>query len=329
MLPERAVERRLLAGARRGPARRDRRARLRRRRAVVARRLPPLADPLRRAARLRPRSTGSSPAPSAAAGAVGRAAAASRERSRPAARGRRDARARSPRVAPSRVRVRPRRPRRGGAAPSADRVAPADRAPDDRRQRAGRASCSPSARLPALYRVHERPEPERVELPGRAARVARRADPAAPEHAVAAAGRRPRRRESRGSSPQHVRRTGHGGAALTSLVLRSLKQARYGPRTSATPGLRLDALLPLHLADPALSRPGLPPRAAVGDRRRGGGAAAPARPRGRSATWTSARERDAMTIERDADDVARCFLLERELVEPAASAEFDGRGRRA
>jgi ribonuclease R len=30
--------------------------------------------------------------------------------------------------------------------------------------------------------------------------------------------------------------------------------------------------------------------------------------------WTSTRERDAMTIERDADDVARCFLLERELV---------------
>jgi ribonuclease R len=29
--------------------------------------------------------------------------------------------------------------------------------------------------------------------------------------------------------------------------------------------------------------------------------------------WTSTREREAMTIERDADDVARCFLLQREL----------------
>ena len=27
--------------------------------------------------------------------------------------------------------------------------------------------------------------------------------------------------------------------------------------------------------------------------------------------WASAREREAMTIERDADDIARCFLLER------------------
>ena len=29
--------------------------------------------------------------------------------------------------------------------------------------------------------------------------------------------------------------------------------------------------------------------------------------------WSSAREREAMVIERDADDIARCFLLERQL----------------
>ena len=34
-----------------------------------------------------------------------------------------------------------------------------------------------------------------------------------------------------------------------------------------------------------------------------------------AAEWTSGRERDAMQIERAADDVARCFLLERELFE--------------
>ncbi len=38
--------------------------------------------------------------------------------------------------------------------------------------------------------------------------------------------------------------------------------------------------------------------------------------------WTSSREREAMTIERDADDVARCFLLERLL------AGSSGRERR-
>ena len=35
--------------------------------------------------------------------------------------------------------------------------------------------------------------------------------------------------------------------------------------------------------------------------------------------WTSQREREAMVIERDADDVARCFLLARE-----ERNEFDG-----
>jgi ribonuclease R len=40
--------------------------------------------------------------------------------------------------------------------------------------------------------------------------------------------------------------------------------------------------------------------------------------------WTSAREREAMTIERDADDVARCFLLERELFEAGSDAVFEG-----
>jgi ribonuclease R len=40
--------------------------------------------------------------------------------------------------------------------------------------------------------------------------------------------------------------------------------------------------------------------------------------------WTSARERDAMVIERDADDIARCFLLERELFQRGRDTEFDG-----
>jgi ribonuclease R len=42
--------------------------------------------------------------------------------------------------------------------------------------------------------------------------------------------------------------------------------------------------------------------------------------------WASARERGAMTIERDADDVALCFLLERTLAEAWFSGEtvFDG-----
>jgi len=40
--------------------------------------------------------------------------------------------------------------------------------------------------------------------------------------------------------------------------------------------------------------------------------------------WTSMREREAMSIERDADDVARCFLLERELFEHGWDHVFGG-----
>jgi ribonuclease R len=40
--------------------------------------------------------------------------------------------------------------------------------------------------------------------------------------------------------------------------------------------------------------------------------------------WCSKRERDAMSIERAADDVARCFLLERSLFEGGHDRPFAG-----
>ncbi len=45
--------------------------------------------------------------------------------------------------------------------------------------------------------------------------------------------------------------------------------------------------------------------------------------------FTSQREREAMTIERDADDVARCFLLERELLRTGLGDRLRRRGDRA
>ncbi len=40
--------------------------------------------------------------------------------------------------------------------------------------------------------------------------------------------------------------------------------------------------------------------------------------------WTSAREREAMSIERAGDDIAHCFLLERELAERGREQTFEG-----
>ncbi len=121
--------------------------------------------------------------------------------------------------------------------------------------------------VPTLYRVHERPEPSAVEQ-----LVAKLAvlgvptpplpEPLSPSQAAEAMGAISR------AVDRHVRRQGHGRRGLTTLVLRSLKQARYDPRNVGHTGLHSHRLLPLHLADPPLPRPDLPPRAAVGDRSR-------------------------------------------------------------
>ena len=176
---------------------------------------------------------------------------------------------------------------------------------------AGRAAAR-GAQLPTLYRVHERPDPARVEHLAEQLAALDVPTPPLPEHAVAAAGRRRGRRRSRASSTQHVRahRPRARGADLARAAL-----AQAGALHAAQPRpLRpaLAALLPLHLADPPLPGPGRAtgrcwPRSARARTRR--------RPRAieEVAEWCSLRERDAMAIERAADDVARCFLLEREL----------------
>ena len=145
MLPHGALQRGLLARARRRPRGGHRRARARRRERA-ARRVLPLADPLRRAARLRagrPHLRGRRGGGGAVGGAARRGAPApprALQRRARAARRARDRLARSPSS---------RSTRDGNVATitraRADGVPPPDRAPDDRRQRSGRRPARRSA----------------------------------------------------------------------------------------------------------------------------------------------------------------------------------------
>ncbi|HYM57764.1 MAG TPA: RNB domain-containing ribonuclease, partial [Solirubrobacteraceae bacterium] len=176
-------------------------------------------------------------------------------------------------------------------------------------------------RLPALYRVHERPEPARVahlaeQLASLDVPTPPLPDPMSPQQAEDAIGEISRLVDA------HVRRTGRGRAALTSLVLRSLKQAHYSPVNLGHAGLRSPRYC--HFTSPIRRYPDLICHRALLAAVGAGEDPPTASSMGEAGDWCSQRERDAMAIERDADDVARCFLLEAELFRRGWHADWPG-----
>jgi ribonuclease R len=178
-------------------------------------------------------------------------------------------------------------------------------------------------KLPTLYRVHEKPDPQAVE-----SMVAQLASldiptPAVPENMspqqaadVAAEASRLAAAESR--------RGGRGRWSFGSLVLRSLRQAYYTPKNLGHAGLASARYC--HFTSPIRRYPDLVVHRALLSGLGLDSVAPRAHELDEAGIESSAREREAMKIERSADDICLAFLLERTLSgeEPVFEGEIVG-----
>jgi ribonuclease R len=175
-------------------------------------------------------------------------------------------------------------------------------------------------RRPALYRVHERPDPQAVEL-----LLARLASlevptPPAPE------------RVSEGDAEQlaaraaervaaYVRQSGRGREAFPSLVLRALQRARYDTRNLGHSGLRSRAYChftsPIRRYSDLICHRSLLREIGEDDEPHPDDLEA-------IAEHCSERERVAADVEHQADELCLAWLLERRLFEQGWDATFAG-----
>jgi ribonuclease R len=176
-------------------------------------------------------------------------------------------------------------------------------------------------RIPTLYRVHERPDPARVELLVQQLGSLDVPTPPIPEQMSSQQAADLVAEISR-MVLEEVRRSGRGRNAFTSLVLRSLKQAYYSPQGIGHAGLASEHYL--HFTSPIRRYPDLVAHRALLSAIGADDTPPKAADLADAGLVSSATERDAMEIERDADDACRAFLLEGALRERGPEADWDG-----
>lgn len=175
--------------------------------------------------------------------------------------------------------------------------------------------------IPSVYRVHEMPDPDRVErMLTQLASLELPAPPVPDGMGPTTAGELAV--EASRTVAKEAKRRGHGADAYSSLILRSLKPARYFEKNLGHAGLGSEAYC--HFTSPIRRFPDLLVHRALLSAVGGGEEAPTTGEAAEAALHASEREREAMVLERDADDVCAAFLLERELFEQGYGKRFEG-----
>jgi ribonuclease R len=175
-------------------------------------------------------------------------------------------------------------------------------------------------RRETLYRVHERPDPQAIELLLKKLAELEVPTPRAPDRLTPATAAEVAAEASE-RVMDYVSRSGRGREAFPALILRSLKQARYHPENLGHSGLASTAYC--HFTSPIRRYPDLVVHRTLLRELGLGDEASPGDLAG-LAEHTSTREREAAQIEYLADELCLCWRLESILFDRGWDDPFDG-----